>query len=457
MSLQSQILQRLDSIIQWMNDVIANSKQNHEHDPLDPFDRSAILRAELAQISKRFTLQDFIDDIANEFIRGNVPGKFRNITIDHITPGSTKGKMITAMNLMANYPIEEGAFYFFTNRRIVLSNGGVGLVTDPTGNTYAVITEIFVLAQKILPDLSGNSSIGIGGTTVLPNGIYYLTTNDNRSLEPTTHELGDIGVADINDFVDTDTNGPYPTPNEATILFNATQGGTDKSWLFMGVQEEVGIGNPASAITDYMLFPSDGSTDPNPDYPETLPQSNSNDVASTLFRMDNHECIFYFMDGGYYQPSFKTRFLKLGGYIRALIDTSSESDFPVIENKWWISIPDSTVEPTGTATVTIGVDTYLMTYNLNIQTTLDDFVALHTAGILTNNALSIFVNENNQLELDGTASPVITIANTSGTLDGNVKTIPAVLIDSPDFEANELFDMFTEYDGIQLNTFFIKR
>ena len=292
--------------------------------------------------------------------------------------------------------------------------------------------------------------------------MRYFNTVDNRSFEPVDFYLGDIGTDDVWDVVNllgplTDPVGPLSTPNGATVLFFATQGGEDKIWLYRGLQEQVGISEPPTVEADFRLFPEDGQTDPPPTFQETIPQEANFISSEYVFHLDNHEGQYYFMNEAKFQDSFRTMRLKLGGFTRALIDTDSETAYPVVENKWLIELDVYViVAPSGTATVSIDTDDYLMTFDTDIETTLDNFVTDHATDILADNNLTVYRNSNNELEFDGLVSPTITISNTTGTLDGIVKTIPAVLINTPPF-SEALFDMFVEYDGQQINYWFRPR
>lgn len=461
MAILDDILDRLETIINWQNEVVTNSKTTDELDEMTVIDRDGLFRVALGVTSsKKLSIQALIDEIASELALGNVPARFRHVAIDHNAPGSTHAKMRDAINALPNYPLQQGTLYFFYNNRIVLTNGdGFGGIavdtTDPDPAMFAVISEYYVLTQKIDPDGEGDISVGVDGTPIIPSGIRYFHTLDNRSFETTEFDLGNIGNNPIH--LSVDAAGPFSTPNAATILFRALQGTVgnevERVWLYIGDAEQVGLGEDPTDITDYRLFPDPDDTDPPVVYPETVPQYISFTALNVTLRLNNHEGWFYYMAAPFYQAIFKTRELKVGGFARALITTAGETAYPVIENKWLIRIK----LPTGTATVTIGTDNYLATWDTDVQTTMDNFVTAHAADILTNNQLSIKVNENSMLELDGVVSPVITAATTTGSLLLLVQTIPAVHLYSSDFEPDELYDMFVEYDSVQINYYFKKR
>lgn len=452
-----QILQLLQQLVTWKNDVISNAKTTEELDALDPILRNALFRAFVSGQSKKISIQELIDEIASELALGNVPVVFKPVVIDFNSPGNTKSKIIAKLNTSANYVLKQGTLYIPYVQRIVLTNGEG--INDGGANSpnYAVITEQYFLTQQIDPDDEGVASIGIDGTEILSNGIRYFNTVDDRSLEPVDFYLGDIDTDEIWDVVNllgpgTDPVGPLSTPNGTTVLFYATQDGEDRIWLYRGQQEQVGVGEPETVEDDYRLFPSEDGTDPPPIYQETKPQNSSSISGITLF-LHNHEGYVAGMENAFYQAVFKTRRLKLLGYSRVLIDTTGETAYPVVENKWLVKLTGTS----GTATLTIDGSDYVITYGLGLDETANAFVSANAATILSAHDLTLIYNSDGFLELDGNVSLTISIANTTGTLNGSVKAIPSVLIDSPDFEADLIFDMFTEYDGYQLNTFFRKR
>ncbi|MBV1889239.1 MAG: hypothetical protein KUG67_03235, partial [Proteobacteria bacterium] len=213
MSLIQDLIDRVTALTNRLNQIGENSKINTEHPHMDPIDREAKIRGEVDNVSQYFSLQEFIDDISNEFVLGNVPAIFRSVVIDFDAAGSTHGKVLNEINTMTNYILQQGTMFYFYTRRVVLSNDG-GIIVDPLveiPTQYAVISEYFVLTQKIEPDSEGNASIGVDGTPVLNNGIRYFMTIDNRNLEPQEFDLGEIGATLIEDAVD--GSGPYSTPN----------------------------------------------------------------------------------------------------------------------------------------------------------------------------------------------------------------------------------------------------
>ena len=322
MSLQSQILARLESIIIWMNQVIANSKQNHEHDELDPFDRTAIVRVELEQVSKRLTLQDLVDDLATEFIRGNVPGKFVNIIIDHTSESpSDIVKMKNGINVIPQYTVQEGALYLFTNNRIVLTNGSYGFPRP--GGYYAVITDFYILTKNIPVDEFGIGYVGVGGTQLETADLRFLFSIDNRSYEPVVFELGDIGTDLISERVN--VTGPYSTPNGAVVVFNSTTPGDEQSWLYVHNEEEIGAGKYQTVEANFKIFNDDDLPGSNQ---ETLPSQYYGPLKSAF--LNNFEGYFADYDTPTTRNTIITSNHKLGGKWRSLISTAGKVSFPVI-------------------------------------------------------------------------------------------------------------------------------
>jgi hypothetical protein len=450
-----QILQLLQQLVTWKNDVIANAKTTEELDALDPILRNALFRAFVSGQSKKISIQELIDEIASELALGNVPVVFKPVVIDFNTPGTTQSKIRAKLNSDPNYILKQGTLYIPYVQRIVLSNGtGFGLLPGSTGN-YAIVTEYFMLTQGIEPDGDGIASIGIDGTEILSNGIRYFNTVDSRNFAPVDFYLGDIATDEIWDVVNllgpgTDPVGPLSTPNGTTVLFFATQDGEERIWLYRGAQEQVGLGEPATTEDDFRLFPSEDETDPPPAYQETVPQIGFS--GSSILYVDNHEGRLISMDAPFYQTSFTTRRLRLGGFTRALINTTGQTEYPKVKNKWLLKMGTGS----GTANIVISGTNYLISQNATPYVMENNFVATHAANILSSKGLTVIFNSDGYLEFDGLTVPSITIVTASGTLTGTVRTIAAVQINTPEFTVG-LFDMFTEFDGKQINYTFKPR
>lgn len=447
MSWQTDIEAIVASLVRWRNEVSANSKTTEELELMSPINRDAYLRFSISGVSYKQKLQAIIDDIASELALGNVPVEFIPVNINFNTPGTTVSKIIAKLNAQPNYVLRQGTLYIPYVQRLVLTNG-VGIET-PTG-TFSVITEQYFLTQKIDPNEDGIASIGVHGTEILFNGVRYFNTVDSRSFEPVDFYLGDIASATISSAVD--GSGPYSTPNGTTVLFHATQDSEERIWLYRGTQEEIGITKPATDEEDYRLFPSEDETDPPPTYQETKPQSASTDgITHTLF-LHNHEGYLIKMQDAFYQDTFLTRRLKLGGFARALIDTTGETEWPVVKNKWLVKMNQGT----GSANIVIDSNSYLIEAT-DTPTPMESlFVSEHAADILTDTGMTVIFNPDGYLEFDGIGSHTITISNVSGTMNGTVTIVPAVLINTPEFSEG-LFDMFTEFDGKQINYWFRAR
>lgn len=319
-----QILSLLRQLITWKNDLIANSKTNEELPVMNPINRNSLVRASLLGVSKSFTLQSFIDDISTEFIRGNVPAKFRNIIIDQTTTTpSDIVKMRNGINALPNYVLQEGAMYFFTNQRLVLTNGTYGFPRP--GGYYAIVTEYYALTKNIEP-VNGISSVGVDGTPITTSDLKYLFTIDNRSYEPVEFQLGDIGANNIWSRVDVDPSGPFSTPNGTVVIFTATQNGNEESWLYMGNEETIGVTTGVVTTTvDFKLFTD---SDNPPTYQETLPSSYN--VSRVNAPLDNHEGYFADMTSASLLNQFTTGNHKVGGYSRFLISTTGKTQFPTV-------------------------------------------------------------------------------------------------------------------------------
>lgn len=325
-----QILQLLNSIVTRLNEIANNSKTTEEMDLMNPINRNANLRVSISGVSKRISIQNLLDEVGIDYVLGNIPAKFKQLVIDFDAAGSLHSKMLSAINnIPGEFILQQGTLYFFTTSRVVLSNGnGIAVDTDPDSAQYAVITEFYVLTQQVNPDSGGVASIGLGGNTVIANnGIRYFMTHDTRSYEPTEFDLGDIGTDDVWTAVNGD--GPFSTPNEATILFKATQDGTDKLWLYVGAEEEVGTGEATTDSDDFRLFPDEDNVDPPPPFQETLPIDQWKGVGT--FRLDNHEARLYYFGTPKNNTSYKftghTLYAKTIAHINAASQPTMTSTF----------------------------------------------------------------------------------------------------------------------------------
>jgi hypothetical protein len=443
MSLLTEIYQKLVSLTQRLNEIGANSKTTEEHPTLTPIDRDAYLRFSVSGLSYKAKLQAIIDEIATELALGNVPVVFFPVNVNFTTPENTAEKIRLKLNSDPNYVLQQGTLYIPYVQRIVLSNGiANGVVIGSDGTTFAIITEYFMITQGIEPNVDGVASIGDDGTEILVNGVRYFNTVDSRNFAPVDFYMGDIGSTDIWDAVN--AASVKSTPNGTTVLFHATQGAEDRIWLYRGMQEEVGTGRPLTDEEDYRLFPADGETDPPPTYQETKPQIGFS--GTSVLYIDNHEGRLISMESAYYQSTFTARRIRLGSFTRALIDTSGETAYPKVKNKWLVKMGTGS----GTANIVISGTNYLITQNATPYVMENNFVATHAANILSSKNLTVIFNSDGYLEFDGLTSPSITVVTASGTLTGTVKTIPSVLINTPEFTEG-VFDMFTEYDGKQIN------
>ena len=259
-----------------------------------------------------------------QFSELNVPAKFVNIAIDTTTTTTSDIiKMKDGINALPNYIIDGGALFRFTNKRLVLTNGSYGFPRP--GGYYAVVTEFYSLTKKIPANGAGVASVGVGGTQLVADDLRYEFSIDNRSLEPTEFNLGDIGANLISASVN--TTGPYSTPNGTVIVFTAIQNSVEESWLYLGNQEIIGGGTPVTSETDFKLF-TDNDTAPT--YQETLPSSfNESRVNAPL---NNHEGYFGDMNAASSLSSFVTENHKLGGKATFLITTAGKTAFPVVSS-----------------------------------------------------------------------------------------------------------------------------
>lgn len=220
------------------------------------------LKITAAELNKIVRALEFLyGNITTGGYMGNVPATFRRANIDFNDPiGTPITKVRDFINGMPNHVIPNGYEQWFFTYRAVLTNDQ-GLST-PGGRHFAIIAEYYLLTKKI-PPVNGVASIGTGGTQITTADLMKLYERDSRSAEPVEYDLGNIGTSEIWDAAD--GSGPRSTPNAVTTLFRAIQGGTEKIWLYIGAQEEVGTGYPVTDANDYREISSDGSgMDPEP-------------------------------------------------------------------------------------------------------------------------------------------------------------------------------------------------
>ena len=218
-----------------------------------------ITAAELNKIVR--ALEYLYGNVTVSDYQGNVPATFLRANIDFNDPiGTPITKVRDFINGMPNHVIPNGyEQWFFTNRAVLTNDQGQ---STPGGRHFAIIAEYYLLTKKI-PPVDGVASIGTGGTQITTADLIKLYERDSRSAEPVEYDLGDIGTSEIWDAAN--ESGPRPTPNTVTTLFRAIQGGTEKIWLYIGGQEEVGTGYPVTDANDYREISSDGSgMDPEP-------------------------------------------------------------------------------------------------------------------------------------------------------------------------------------------------
>ncbi len=209
---------------------------------------------------------------------GNLPLSLQPLILDHSAEGSTQEKAQLAINAMPRYVLQPGYAQWFYTERIVLSNGG-GISATDVSPRYAVITEYFLLRKKIAPT-DGESAIGAGGTPIDVADLIALPAKDTRNFAPQEFNLGNIGTATIQSAAS--TTGPRSTPNAASIIFRGIQDGEARVWLYLGAQENVGIGYPAVGASAFRLFPAD-SADADP-----LPPTSQDNIVKTLNILDTN-------------------------------------------------------------------------------------------------------------------------------------------------------------------------
>ncbi len=431
-----QILDRLTELINWKNALVANSKTTGELTLMDPVDRNGVLRIAIGATSKRLPLQNLVDNIAQDLVLGNVPAKFKQVTIDFDAAGSTISKVRTAINANANYVLEQGTLYFFFVNRIVLTNGtgiSVGATpADPNPPSYAVIQEFFVLTQRIQPNAQGVASLGVSGTELQSNGIRYFNTIDNRSYEPIEFDLGDIGTTVVEDAVN--AAGPFSTPNGVTVLFRAVQDGDERIWLYLGAEEEIGNGFPVVDDEDFRLFPDENAVDPTPAYQESLPQKVS-DLTGDSIDLSNHEGIFYNYETPYTADAFDFGQKSLFGNARVLIDTTGKTEFPKPQARWEFTVTGTT----GIAQLQIGSFSYLMPFDTDEDTTVSLFVTNQDNQIFQDTGL-LATADGDILVLNGFYLGVISIVNNVGDVNGTLDFGFQLRFEqSPEFEPDQQY------------------
>lgn len=263
MSLLTDLYTRVVELTNRLNAIGAHSKTTQELPTMFPVTGDALVRVSKGGNSYKTNVTDLLGEITSGGYLGNVPSTFKTATIDFDDPiGTPITKVRDFINAMPNHVIPNGYAQWFRTYRAVLTNGSGLAVPAGGGSHFAIITEYYLLTNKI-PPVNGVVSIGTGGTQITTAALMKLYERDSRSAEPVEYDLGDIASDEIWDAVD--GTGPRSVPNTVTTLFRAIQGGTEKIWLYIGGQEEVGTGYPVTDAGDYREISSDGSgMDPAP-------------------------------------------------------------------------------------------------------------------------------------------------------------------------------------------------
>lgn len=136
--------------------------------------------------------------------------------------------------------------------------------------------------------------------------------------------------------------------------------------------------------------------------------------------------------------AFTPTLLELGGKVAAFIDTTGDANFPLVNSVFTITMSGTS----GTATLTVGANTYVITFNTDLTTTLADFITAEAANILADTGL-IATSVGEVLTLIGDTAEAVSIATTTGDLDGERDQILSRQLTGNDFEEGE-FDLFVE-------------
>lgn len=455
MGLQSQILQKLNAITQWMNNVIANSKENHEFEFMDPVNRNALIRAAVSSQSYKISIQGLFDELVEDLVVGNVPLRFISVSIDHEAAGSEISKMVAAINSGPDIFLEQGFAYHFYNSRSVLTNG-TGLGTTSGDLSFAMVRNHFAFKKKMDPDGNGNIQLGASGVQLTTSDFYPSYTLDTRDLTPIEIDLGDIGTDEVWQAIN--TSGPYSTPNSATVVFEAVQDSESKKWFYIGDAEEIGDGEYQTQESDFVELTGDSVTDP-PPYQETLPTSSSA-LLENQFQLNNHEGGLRFMNAGntiidVFVPVGTISDFKLNAFYRFLISTTGRKEFPKVQGTWDFALTGTS----GSANLSIGEDSFTINYDTDLDTTATNFVSTESENILAANGFVLTSPSAENIKLVGATLGTVSIENANGDLSASRldETIEAVNIFGSDFEADQEFDMFVEWDGYRINYLFIKR
>lgn len=149
----------------------------------------------------------------------------------------------------------------------------------------------------------------------------------------------------------------------------------------------------------------------------------------------------------------------LNGKWRRVVDTTGEADFPPVNSIWKFTVSGTS----GTATLSIGINDYTLTFNTNATTTLSDFITAEQANILADTGLNATA-VGAVLSLIGVTADAVSMANATGDLAGVKDEVLCRQLAGSDFEEGE-FDLFAECVKIDsaspktnlVNYFWIKR
>lgn len=207
------------------------------------------------------------------------------------------------------------------------------------------------------------------------------------------------------------------------------------------------LGTTNGDYSDYRIISSEEGNDLNPtpsseanpeEAAETAPSQTISTAVAQL-PLDNHEVTYLSqVTANTADTSFTPVNEVLGGKCTIFIDTTGDADFPAVNSVWKITVSGTG----GTATLSIGVNDYVMTFDTDIATTLSNFITAEQANILADTGLSATAS-GSILSLVGVTGDAVSIANTTGDLNGVRNQTLCRMLTGSDFEEGE-FDLFAE-------------
>ncbi|WP_127846211.1 hypothetical protein [Psychroflexus aestuariivivens] len=221
MSLITQIQQTLASLVQWRNDVIANSKTTEELESIEDINNDDLIRISRNGQSKKSSIENFSSIFGDQ----NIKGITKAVYINWNTNGNREAKVASYLNNTSEFTVEGNQLLLLKNYK----NQTMYQVQDWNPEVH---TWLFLKGKGTYPNSENPVSV---------NDLYYLgfTVKDYSNNE---FDLGEIGQIPIQDFINS-SNDVFSINAAAHNIFLTTRDGEDFIYLYIGSQILIGDNN----------------------------------------------------------------------------------------------------------------------------------------------------------------------------------------------------------------------